>query len=445
MQPDISTTEDEAEAEKVLSGKADFSFSIAYEVVPQFELQDPSSIKVTREVFDVPAEEIEAQAMRIAESARTYESKKGKAEDGDRVTMDFVGKIGGEPFEGGSGEDVNLVLGSGQFIPGFEDQLVGAKAGDEKSVTVTFPQDYSAAHLAGKDAVFDVKVKDVARPGKLELNDEVAKALGIESIERLRELIRGQIESQYGAVTRQKLKRQILDALDEMYQFEAPSNLVHAEFHNIWHHMEEDLARAGRSFADEGTTEEEAREEYENLAERRVRLGLVLARIGEEAKVEITEEEMQRALMETARQYPGQERQVFEYYTKNPDAMANFRAPLFEEKVIDHLIARISVTDRKVSKEELLAEEEEEKKPAGKKKAAGKRSASKAHSHDHHDHHHHDHSHHGHDHDHHDHAHHDHDHHGHDHHDHDHAPAESKPARKKPAAKKKSAGEGKAE
>ncbi len=374
LQPEINMTEDETEAEKVLSGNADFEFSLAYEVVPVIELKDPSAIKVTRQVLDVPDDEVKEQVERVAESARPYETKKGKAENGDRVTMNFVGKLDGEPFEGGAGEDQNLVLGSNQFIPGFEDQLVGVKAGDEKQVTVTFPEDYNAAHLAGKEAVFDVTVGEVAKPGKLEINDEVAKQLGLESADRLREIVRGQIESQYGALTRQKVKRQILDALDETYKFEAPSKLVEAEFNNIWAQVERDLEREGKTFADEDTTEEEAREEYQGLAERRVRLGLVLSKIGEEAEVQISDEEVQRALMEMVRQYPGQEQQVYEYYQKNPEAMADFRAPLFEEKVIDHLLGEIAVTDKKVTKEELLAEDEEEVKPA-KKKAAPKKKA----------------------------------------------------------------------
>ncbi len=376
MQPEINMTEDESEAEKVLSGKADFEFSLAYEVVPDIELKDVSSIKVTRQVVDIPDEEVEEQVMRVAESARPYEEKGGKAEKGDRVTMNFVGKLDGEPFEGGSGEDQNLVLGSGQFIPGFEDQLIGVKAGEERQVKVTFPEDYGAAHLAGKEAVFDVTVSEVAKPGKLDINDDVAKQLGLESADRLREIVRGQIESQFGALTRQKIKRQILDALDDAYKFEAPSKLVEAEFKNIWAQVERDLAREGKTFADEDTTEEEARDEYQRLAERRVRLGLVLSEIGEKAEVKISDEEMQRALMETVRQYPGQEQQVYDYYRKNPEAMADFRAPLFEEKVIDHLLGEISVTDKKVTREELLADDEEEAKPAKKKAAPKKKAAS---------------------------------------------------------------------
>lgn len=263
MQPEVKMTEDEKEADKILNGGADFEFELAYEVIPPIEIQDVSGIKVTRKVYDVPESEVEDQVKRIAESTRTFEAKDGKAEDGDRLTIDFLGRIDGEPFEGGKAEDQQLVLGSKSFIPGFEGQLVGAKAGDEKKVTVTFPEDYQAAHLAGKEAMFDVTVKEVAKPGALELNDETAKSLGLESIERLREIVKGQIESQYGQMTRQKVKRELLDALDGSYKFEAPSKLVEAEFGNIWTQVNRDLTNAGRTFADEETTEEDARGVHE--------------------------------------------------------------------------------------------------------------------------------------------------------------------------------------
>jgi trigger factor len=375
MQPEITMTEDEKEAEKVLAGNADFEFSLAYEIIPPIEIKDYSGIKVTRPIYDVPESEIEEQMKRVAESARTYEAKTGKAEKGDRVTMDFVGTIDGEAFEGGSAEDQPLVIGSNQFIPGFEDQLVGVKAGDEKTVKVTFPEEYGAAHLAGKDAEFAVKVKEVAKPNELELNDELAKNLGLESLERLREIVKSQIESQFGALTRQKVKRELLDRLDETYKFEAPSKLVDAEFENIWRQVTNELEQTGKTFADEDTTEEEAREEYRRLAERRVRLGLVLAEIGEKAEVQVTDEEMQRALIEYVRGVPAsQQREVFEFYRNNPNTLANLRAPLFEEKVVDHMLTQIDVTDKKVTKEELLADdEEEEAKPA--KKAASKKDA----------------------------------------------------------------------
>ena len=372
MQPEVTMTEDEKEAEKILAGNADFEFSLDYEVLPPIEEKDLSSLKISRLVYDVPEEEVTEQVERVADSARSYEPKKGKAANGDRVTFDYLGKIDGEAFEGGAAEDSDLVLGSNQFIPGFEEQLVGVKEGDETTITVTFPEQYPAAHLAGKEAKFDIKVKAVAAPGKLEINDDVAKQLGLESADKLREIVRGQIESQFGAVTRQKAKRQLLDALDEAYKFEAPSKLVEAEFNNIWAQVNADLAQAGRTFEDEETTETEARAEYQRLAERRVRLGLVLADIGEKASVQVSDDELQRALFEQIRRVPqSQQQQVYDFYRENPQALANIRAPLFEEKVVDHLLGVVSVDDKKVSKEDLLADDEEEtakseKKPAKK-------------------------------------------------------------------------------
>ncbi|PTM95229.1 trigger factor [Mycoplana dimorpha] len=378
-QPEIAMTEDQAEAEKILDAQADFEFTLSYEIIPAIELKDVSGIKVTREVVEIADKEIDEQILKIAESARTYETKKGKAAEGDRVTMDYLGKVDGEAFEGGKDEDAELVIGSNRFIPGFEDQLVGVKAGDEKVITVTFPADYPAAHLAGKEATFDITVKDVAAPAELKIDDELATKLGLESVDRLREVVRGQIESQYGSVTRQKVKRQILDQLDEMYKFDTPQRLVDAEFENIWRQINTDLQQAGKTFADEDTTEEEAREEYRKLAERRVRLGLVLSEIGEKAGVQVSDEEMQRSLFEQLRQFPGQEKQILDYFRKTPGASASLRAPLFEEKVVDHLLSEVTVTDKTVSKEELLADDEaEEGQSEGKKAAPKKKAAAKA-------------------------------------------------------------------
>ncbi|MEX0953727.1 MAG: trigger factor [Rhizobiaceae bacterium] len=383
MQPDVSMTEDEKEAEKVLAGDADFEFSLVYEILPPVELKDFSAIKVTRPVYDVPDDEVEKQVAVVADSARSYEPKDGKAADGDKVTLDYLGKIDGEAFEGGAAQDADIVIGSNQFIPGFEEKLVGVKAGDETTIDVTFPEAYAAEHLAGKQATFDLKIKQVAKPGDLEINDELAKTLGLESAEKLREAVRGQIESQYGNVTRQKTKRQLLDALDEAYKFDTPEKLVDAEFENIWGQVMNDLERAGRSFEDEETTEEEARTEYRRLAERRVRLGLVLAEIGEKAGVTVSDDELQRSLYDSIRRYPAsQQQEVYEFYRSNPQALANIRAPLFEEKVVDHLMTEVSVTDNKVSREELLADDEAEAAPAkkapAKKKAAPKKKAAKA-------------------------------------------------------------------
>lgn len=360
MRPEIQMTEDESEAEKVLRGEGDFRFTVAYETLPTFELKGTDGIKIERPVVEIDETEVEDQVKRIAESARTFQPKDGAAETGDRVTMDFVGKVDGEAFQGGSATDSNLVLGSGQFIPGFEDQLVGLSAGEDKTVEVTFPEDYGAAQLAGKPATFEVQVKAVAKPDEMELNDELAKKLGLESIDRLREIVRGQIESQFGQATRQKVKRQLLDALDADYSFELPSKLVEAEFQNIWAQVTRELEQSGKSFEDEDTTEEKARDEYRKLAERRVRLGLVLSEIGEKAGVTVSDEELQRAVIEQVRQYPGQEQQVYDYFRNTPDAVQSLRAPIFEEKVVDHLLATVDVTDKTVSKEELLKDDEDE-------------------------------------------------------------------------------------
>ncbi|HMQ57760.1 MAG TPA: trigger factor, partial [Rhizobiaceae bacterium] len=371
-QPEIAMTEDEKEAERILAGQADFEFSMSYEIVPVIEVGDLTGISVTRPVVDIPDEDVEKQAARVAESARDYSTKDGAAESGDRVTIDYAGSIDGEPFEGGADNGAKLVLGSGNFIPGFEDQLIGAKAGDERTVKVTFPEDYPAAHLAGKEASFAVTVQAVETAGELVIDDELAKKLGLESAERLRTIVREQMESQFGAMTRQKVKRQILDALDNDYKFDTPSKLVDAEFNNIWNQILKDLQEAGKTFEDEETTEDAARDEYRRLAERRVRLGLLLSEIGEKAGVTVTEDELQRSLYNHIRQYPGQEQQVYDFFRNNPDAVANLRAPIFEEKVIDHLLATIKVEDKTVTREELMADDEDELATAKKASAEDK-------------------------------------------------------------------------
>jgi trigger factor len=379
MQPEIVMTEDEKEAEKVLDGQADFEFSLDYEVIPAIEVGDLSSIEITRQVYDVTDEEVGEQVDRVTASLRSFEEKKGKAADGDRVTLDYLGKIDGEPFEGGAAEDSPLVLGSGEFIPGFEDQLVGVKAGDEKTITVKFPDSYPAQHLAGREATFDVKIKLIEKPAPFELTDEEAQKMGVDSADKLRELVREQLVSQYGGMTRQKAKRKLLDALDEAYKFEAPSKLVEAEFNNIWTQVTNDLQRSGQTFEDEDTTEEEARAEYQRLAERRVRLGLLLAEIGEKAGVQVTDDELQRALFDQIRRVPqNQQQQVYDFYRSNPGALANIRAPLFEEKVVDHLLAEIKVNDQNVSRDELLADDEDDKAAASEEKKPAKKASKKA-------------------------------------------------------------------
>ena len=359
QQPEISMTEDEKEAEEILTGKKDFEFSMTYEVIPEINAPELEKLKLKRPVAEVSDKEIDEQIEKIAESAREYEEKKGKAADKDRVTMNYLGKIDGEPFEGGADNDAKLVIGSGMFIPGFEEQLKGAKAGDEKTVKVTFPEDYQAEHLAGKEAEFDVTVTLVEKPGKLEINDDLASKLGMESVEKLKEAVRGQMESQFGSFTRAKVKRQILDILDEKTKMELPEKMVDQEFDNIWTQVTTELERSGKTFKDEDTTEAKAKKEYRELAERRVRLGLVLAEIGEKADVQVSDEELQGAVYKQVQQYPGQEQEVLNYFREHPDAIAGLRAPLYEDKVIDFIMEKAEITDEKVSKEELMKDDDE--------------------------------------------------------------------------------------
>ena len=356
-QPKVAMTEDEAEAIEVLEGRKDLIFTLEYEVLPDYELGDFKGLKVERPIVDVSDEEVEARLQQIAESARSYVPVERAAKQGDRVTFDYTGKTDGEVFETNT---TQVTIGTGQFVPGFEDALVGVKAGEEKTIEITFPEDYPAENLSGKPATFETKINEVAEPGELALDDEFAKRLGLESIDKLRETIKQQVESEYGQATRQHVKRQLLDALDTLHTFALPENLVEQEFQNIWRQVEHDIQDHGKSFEAEGTTEEEARKDYRQIAERRVRLGLVLSKIGEAGEITVTDEELQAALYDQARRYRGQERQVLDYYKKNPDAVQALRAPIFEEKVVDYILEFAEVADKKVTKEELLADQDDE-------------------------------------------------------------------------------------
>lgn len=358
LNPEVKLAE-EVPAEKVVDGEADLVFTATYELLPEFEVKDFSGIEIERPVAEVTDAEVDEQVNRIAEGNKPFEPKDGAAAKGDRVTIDFVGKIDGEAFEGGAGEGVDLTLGSGQFIPGFEDQLIGAAPGDARVVEVSFPAEYPAKHLAGKAASFDVTVKAVSAPGELVLDDEWATKLGLESLAKLRDVIREQIQNQFAQASRAKVKRALLDKLDETYSFELPQKLVEGEFEQIWKQVTDEMAQAGKSFADEDTTEEAARADYRRIAERRVRLGLVLSEVGEKNEVQVTDEEVSRALVERARQFPGQEREVFEYYRNTPMALATLRAPLFEDKVVDFILEKARVSDKTVAKDELFKEPEE--------------------------------------------------------------------------------------
>jgi trigger factor len=354
-QPDMDLPEDTAEVENIMQGKADLAYTLKFEVVPPIELKDASSIELERWAIEVQDAEIDETLERLKSQYKDYEPRPdgAKAETGDRLTVSFVGRIDGEPFEGGTAEEVQIELGSGTFLPGFEEQLVGAAAGDEVKVKVTFPEDYQVANLAGKAAEFDVRVTALEAPKQAAIDDEFAKKLGIENLDKLREMLKERLAGEYANMTNMKLKREVLDALDGLYSLELPEKLVEAEFQQIWSALTREMEREKKTFEQENTTEEAAREEYRRIAERRVKLGLVLGTIGEQAGVTVAEEEIERALLERARQFPGQEREVYEFYRKTPNAMMELRGPIFEQKVIEHVVAGAKVSEKSVTRDEL--------------------------------------------------------------------------------------------
>ena len=355
FEPRIDFPEDKDEIERVIDGQSDLAYSVSFEVLPEIKVAELSSLELERLAADVPEAEVDKAIQSIADRNVSYPPEEGReAADGDQVIIDFVGRIDGNEFEGGKAEDAPLVIGGGGFIPGFEDGLKGAKGGEERTIKATFPAEYPVATLAGKDAEFTVKVKSVGGPKKPAIDDEFAKGMGLDSLAQLRERVSSQIASDYGQVARQKLKRNLLDVLDKAHSFELPPTLVEGELGGIWQDLTKRMEEAKRTFADEGKTEEEVRAEYRKIAERRVRLGLVLGEIGQTAKVEVTQDELRNALFAQARRFPGQEKMVYEYFQKNPGAVAQLRAPIYEDKVVDHIVAQAKVTDRKVTPEELL-------------------------------------------------------------------------------------------
>ncbi len=355
MQPDIKLTEDAAEIERVMDGKADLAYQMTFEVLPQVTVMDLKSLKLERLTSPVDDADIDGAVEKLVDRSVGYDEDATRAAgDGDRVTLDFVGKIDGEAFDGGAAEGAQLVLGQGQFIPGFEEGLKGAMAGDTRAVTATFPEAYPVKPLAGKVAIFDVTVKAVAAPNRPADDDAFAASLGAENVENLRQLVSEQLGKELLQASRMKLKRELLDALEQGHTFDLPSTLVEHEFNAIWGQLTKSLQQQNKTFADEGKTEDEAKAEYRKIAERRVRLGLVVGEIGDKNKIEVTQDELRRALIEQARQFPGQEKMVYEYYEKTPGAVAELRAPIFEDKVVDFVLAEASPTERKVSKEDLF-------------------------------------------------------------------------------------------
>ena len=347
MQPDVKMQGGETWKEG-----HDVVVEMSYEALPPIPDMDSSKIKLDRLSVKADDASVDEALQNLASSSQVFEDKPKakKAKSGDQVVIDFKGSVDGEAFEGGAGEDYPLVLGSNSFIPGFEEQLIGAKAGEEVSVNVNFPAEYGAKHLAGKAAVFACTVKAVKEPKAAELNDELAKKYGAEDLAALKGQIAGRLEAEYAGAARAVLKRALLDQLDKMVKFDLPSALVDAEAgqiaHQLWHEENPDVQ--GHDHAHVETTEE-----HKTLAERRVRLGLVLAEVGRKAEVTVTDAEMTQAVLAQARQYPGQERAYFDFVQKNPQMQQQLRAPIFEDKVVDFIVAGAKVTDKVVSKEAL--------------------------------------------------------------------------------------------
>ncbi len=346
LQPEIKMTNDDwKEGDDVV-------VALQYEALPVIEAPDFSDIRLEKMVVKADDAAVQEALENLAKNAQQFDDKDGAAENGDQVTMDFLGKIDGEAFDGGAAEDFPLVIGSGQFIPGFEEQLVGVKAGESKDVTVSFPEEYGAKHLAGKEAVFECTIKLVKAPAEAKIDDEMAKQFGAESLEALKAQISERLEAEYAQASRAILKRGLLDALDGKVSFDLPPSLVEAESkqiaHQLWHDTQENVDQNDHSQGDIETTEES-----DKLAVRRVKLGLLLADIGQKAEVTVTDQEMTQAVIAQARQYPGQERAFFEFIQKNQQMQQQLRAPIFEDKVVDHIIAQISVTEKAVSKEDL--------------------------------------------------------------------------------------------
>ena len=360
-EPKVTMPTEEKEIENILAGKSDLNYSVAIEVVPAIELADFKTFNVEKPVAEVTDADIDEALKRIADQSRPYEAKAegAKAEKGDRVTVAFKGTIDGVAFDGGTGENIQVVIGSGTFIPGFEDQLIGIASGETRNVKASFPKNYAAPNLAGKDAEFETTASLIEAPQESKVDDEFAKNLGMESLDKLKEAMRERLVQEFSGASRQRVKRTLLDKLDETHKFGPPPSLVEEEFNLMWNSIKAEMESTGKTFADEDTTEEKAKEEYEKIADRRVRLGLVLSEIGEKNKITVTDDEVSRALIDRARQSPGREKEVWDFYRSNPNALAQLRAPIYEDKVVDFILELANVTEKKVSRDDLLKEEED--------------------------------------------------------------------------------------
>jgi trigger factor len=360
-EPKITMPTEQKEVEELLAGKTDLTYTVAIEVVPTIQLADFKTFTVEKPVVDVSEADVNEAIKRIADQSRPYAARAegAKAENGDRVTISFKGTIDGVPFDGGTGEGIQVVIGAGQFIPGFEGQLIGIGSGETRTLKVSFPKNYASEKLAGQPAEFETTATLIESPGETEINDEFAKTLGLESLDKLKEAARERLVAEFAGATRQRVKRALLDRLDDSHKFEAPPSLIEEEFNLMWNSIKAEMESSAKTFADENTTEEAAKEEYHKIADRRVRLGLVLSEIGEKNKITVTDDEVSRAVIERARSMPGREKEVWDYYRNNANALAQLRAPIYEDKVVDFILELANVTEKKVSREDLFKDEDE--------------------------------------------------------------------------------------
>ena len=365
-EPKITMPTEEKEVEELLAGKTDLTYTVSIEVVPTIQLADFKTFTVEKPVVEVTDAEVDEAIKRIAEQNRPYAAKAegAKAENGDRVTISFKGSIDGVPFDGGTGEAILVVIGTGQFIPGFEEQLIGIGSGETRTLKVAFPKNYASEKLAGQPAEFETTATLIEAPGETKIDDEFAKGLGLESLDKLKEAARERLVAEFAGATRQRVKRALLDRLDDSHRFEAPPSLVEEEFKLMWNSIKAEMESSSKTFADENTTEEAAKEEYQKIADRRVRLGLVLSEIGEKNKITVTDDEVSRAVIDRARQMPGREKEVWDYYRSNANALAQLRAPIYEDKVVNFILELANVTEKKVSREDLFKDDDAEKTAA---------------------------------------------------------------------------------
>ena len=365
-EPKITMPTEQKAVEDILTGKSDLTYTVSIEVVPAIQLADFKSFSVEKPVAEVTDADVDEAIKRIADQNRAFAAKSegAKAETGDRVTISFKGTINGTPFDGGIGENIQVTIGSNTFIPGFEEQLLGIAVGETRTLKVSFPKNYASEKLAGQPAEFETTATLIEAPQDTRIDDEFAKTLGLESLDKLKEAARERLAAEFAGATRQRVKRMLLDRLDEAHRFEAPPSLVEEEFNLMWNSIKAEMESSGKTFADEDTTEEAAKEEYRKIADRRVRLGLVLSEIGEKNKITVTDDEVSRAVIDRARQMPGREKEVWDYYRNNANALAQLRAPIYEDKVVDFILELANVTEKKVTREDLYKDDEAEQSAA---------------------------------------------------------------------------------